>query len=205
MNKLFFILAITSLAFAACKDNKQPDKHDMDTMNKDSAAQTTPSTSDADIKTVSASFTTVDVQIAASLKEIVGHYLHIKNALASDDEAETASGGKAMLAAMEKLDKSLFTADQKKVYDENEEDLKEHAEHISKSKLDHQREHFSMMSEEMYVLVKAFGGGRTLYRDHCPMYNNNKGAIWLSETVTIKNPYMGSKMPTCGKAEEKLQ
>lgn len=38
-----------------------------------------------------------------------------------------------------------------------------------------------MMSQYVYALAKAFGGGRTLYHDHCPMYND-KGAMWLSET-----------------------
>ena len=36
---------------------------------------------------------------------------------------------------MKGFDKSLLSADQKKVYDDIEADLKEHAEHISKTKL----------------------------------------------------------------------
>ena len=85
--------------------------------------------------------------------------------------------------------------------------MKEHAEHIGKNagKIDHQREHFSMMSEDIYSLVKAFGGGQALYNDFCPMFNDKKGAMWLSETREIKNPYMGSKMPTCGRVDEKIQ
>lgn len=205
MKKIFFaLIAITSIVFVACNNNEQADNHDMDKMGKDSTAQTT-TADDKDIKAVAVTYSDVNPQIASSLKEITDHYLHIKNALASDNEKEAASGGEAMFTAMNKVDKSLFTAEQKKIYDENEEDMKEHAEHIGKSKLDHQREHFAMMSEEMYLLAKAFGGGRTLYHDHCPMYDNNKGAKWLSETVEIKNPYMGSKMPKCGTVEEKIQ
>ena len=204
MKKIFFIVAIASLVFVACNDNKQAESHDMDNMNKDSTGQTS-STDDKDIKTVAVTYTDVNPQIAGSLKEVVDHYLHIKNALANDNSKEAASGGEAMVAAMNKIDKSLFTAEQKKTYDDNEEDLREHAEHIGKSKIDHQREHFAMMSEDVYALAKAFGGGKTLYHDHCPMYNDNKGAMWLSETVEIKNPYMGSKMPKCGKVEEKIQ
>jgi hypothetical protein len=37
------------------------------------------------------------------------------------------------------------------------------------------------------------------------MYNNNKGAIWLSETKEIKNPYLGKDMDTCGSAKEELK
>jgi len=51
-------------------------------------------------------------------------------------------------------------------------------------------------------MVKAFGSGMTLYHDHCPMYDNNKGAMWLSETREIRNPYFGDKMMTCGSVKE---
>jgi hypothetical protein len=208
MKKIFFVsMAIASLVFVACNNsdnNKQAENHDMDSMKKDSAGQTT-SVEDKNIKTVAVAYTNVDPKVAASIQEIIDHYLHVKNALANDNAEEAAKGSEAMSSSLGKIDKSLFTAEQKKIYEENEADLKEHAEHISKSKIDHQREHFSMMSEDVYALAKAFGGGKTLYHDHCPMYDNQKGAMWLSETMEIKNPYMGSKMPKCGKVEEKIQ
>ena len=58
----------------------------------------------------------------------------------------------------------------------------------------------------IYELVKAFGAGQPIYHDHCPMYNENKGgAMWLSETKEIKNPYLGSEMPKCGTVEEGIR
>lgn len=204
MKQLFFIITIASLAFTACGDGNQADNKDTSKTEKDTPAQAS-SAEDKDVKTVSVTYTDLDPKAAASIKEIVGHYLHIKNALANDNGQEASSGGEAMFASMKNVDKSLFTAEQKKVYEDNEEDLKEHAEHIGKSKIDHSREHFAMMSEEIYALVKAFGAGKPLYHDHCPMYDNNKGAMWLSETFEVKNPYMGSKMPKCGTVEEKIQ
>ncbi|TAL51147.1 MAG: DUF3347 domain-containing protein, partial [Chitinophagaceae bacterium] len=92
----------------------------------------------------------------------------------------------------------------KKVYDDIEDGLKEHAEHTGKngSDIKHQRSHFSMMSEDVYDLVKAFGGGQPIYHDHCPMYNEGKGAMWLSEMKEVKNPYYGAEMPKCGSVEE---
>jgi hypothetical protein len=205
MKRLLFI-AVTIAAFAACSNNsgnsKEQDK--MSDMKKDSSSKAT-TTDDKDIKAVAITYSNVDPKIAGSIKEIMGHYLNIKNALANDNSDEAANGAKAMSDALAKVDKSFFTAEQKKVYDETEDDLKEHAEHIGKSKLDHQREYFSMMSEDLYSLARAFGGGQALYHDHCPMANNGKGAMWLSEMKEIKNPYMGRKMPTCGSVEEKIQ
>lgn len=204
MKQIFSVIVIASLAFTACGDGNQADNKDMSKTEKDTPAQTS-TADDKDVKTVSVTYTDLDPKAAVSIKEIVGHYLHIKNALANDNGQEASSGGEAMFASMKNVDKSLFTTEQKKVYEDNEEDLKEHAEHIGKSKIDHSREHFAMMSEEVYALVKAFGAGKPLYHDHCPMYDNNKGAMWLSETFEVKNPYMGSKMPKCGTVEEKIQ
>ena len=62
-----------------------------------------------------------------------------------------------------------------------------------------------MMSKDMYDMVKAFGAGMALYHDHCPMAQDNKGAMWLSETKEIRNPYFGDKMMTCGSVEEMMK
>lgn len=149
----------------------------------------------------------VDSKVAASMKQIVNHYLHLKNALANDDAKGAAAAGKEIVDAMKKLDKSFLTPEQKKIFEGVEEDAIENAEHISTNagKIDHQREHFDMLSNDLYDLVKAFGSEQVLYKDYCAMYNNKKGAIWLSETKAIKNPYYGKKMPTCGSVKEEIQ
>lgn len=208
-NVLFIAITFSVVAFTACNDGgskNEHEGHDMNGMSKDSS-QHASSTEAQEVKTVAITFTNVDAKVAASIKEIVGHYLHVKNALANDNADEAASGGKAMAAAIGKLDKSLLTAEQKKVFDENQEGLKEHAEHIGESAGDikHQREHFVSMSKDIYGLVRAFGGRRVLYHDHCPMAQDNKGAMWISETKDIRNPYFGSRMPACGSVEEVIQ
>ena len=208
MKRIIFIaLAISTIVFSACNNSgNEHEGHDRNNMNKDSTRHAA-ATDNKEVKTVAVTYTNIDTKAASSIKEIVDHYLHIKNALANDNANEAALGAKAMEGAINKLDKSLLTADQKKVYDEIEDDLKEHADHIGKNgdKVSHEREHFSMMSEDVYDLVKAFGSGRPLYHDHCPMYNENKGAMWLSETKEVKNPYFGAKMLTCGTVEEVIK
>jgi hypothetical protein len=204
--QLLSVLSIGILLFTACNSGTKKNEHeghDMNNMSTDTSKQVTTSV-DEDIKPVSITYTNVDAMVAVSVKEIVDQYLLVKNALTNENSSEAATAARAMEKAISKLDKSLFTADQKKGYDEFSEELKEHAEHIGKNGDDikHQRSHFSMMSEDVYDLVKAFGGGRTIYHDHCPMYNEGKGAIWLSESKEIRNPYYGNKMMTCGTVEE---
>ena len=150
---------------------------------------------------------TADKSTSSTIDELVEHYLHLKNALIADNAKEAASAGKAMVVAMGKVDKSSLTGEQKTVYADVEDDAKEHAEHISENAGDisHQREHFDILSKDIYDLVKVFGSTQTLYKDYCPMYNNNKGAIWLSETKAIKNPYYGKKMLSCGAVKEEIK
>lgn len=202
---LFSVFTSSIITFSACNSgDKSAEESEMSKMDKDTTQNSTTSV-DSNIAVVTPTFTNLDPRVSESLKTVIDHYLHIKSALANDNANEAANGGKAMALAMNKVDKSLMTPEQKRVYDENEADLKEHAEHISNSPLDHQREHFSMMSEDVYALAKAFGGRQTLYHDHCPMYNDKKGAMWLSETIEIRNPYYGSKMPKCGKVQRKIK
>jgi len=197
-------MAAASIVFTACSNNQSSKEN---TSKTDADAMKMAKADTAAIAGVTPTFSNVDPKVAAGLKTLIDHYLHVKNALVNNSGNEAASGGKAMAEAIDKLDKSLLTAEQKKVYDDIEDDLKEHAEHIGKNSGDikHQREHFVMMSEDVYDLAKAFGGGQTLYHDHCPMANDNKGAMWLSETREVKNPYFGGKMNECVKVQEVIK
>jgi Protein of unknown function (DUF3347) len=206
MKQLFFSLTITiGIALTACTNsaNNEHEGHDMNNMKADTVSHAATSNLD-DIKTIAATFSNVDAKAGASIKEIVDHYLHIKNALANDNADEAATGAKALNGAISNLDKSLLSAEQKTAYDANETEMKEHAEHIAKNgdNIKHQRFHFIQLSEVIYLLVKDFGAGRPLYHDHCPMARDNQGAMWLSETKEISNPYFGAQMLNCGTVEE---
>lgn len=69
-----------------------------------------------------------------------------------------------------------------------------------------QRESFSMLSDNFYQSLKAFGtGGITAYHQYCPMAFDDRGAYWLSDEKQISNPYFGDKMLRCGSVKETLQ
>lgn len=208
MKNLFIVAAFSTATFLACnnaKNESEPEGHNTSSVKDSSGAASV--ANNKDIKAVAITYTNVDVKAAASIKEIVDHYLHIKDALANDNAGEAAKGAKAMHDAISKMDKSLLTAEQKTAYDAIEEELKEHAEHIAKNgdNIKHQRSHFVMMSEVVYDLVKNFGAGRPVYHDHCPMARDNQGAMWLSEVKEINNPYFGAEMPKCGTVEEVIK
>lgn len=187
------MLSLAAIGIAACNNDK--------TASTETATKATDTTTktpvSADTKTKS----------AASEDEMLTAYLQIKNALASDNATEAAKGGNAFVQAINKVDGSAMTADQQKRLGEMADDAKEMAEHIGKSsdKIAHQREHFEMLSDDVYDMVKTFKPAQTLYEDYCPMYNDGKGANWVSETKDIKNPYLGKKMPTCGEVKEEIK
>jgi Protein of unknown function (DUF3347) len=208
--KRSFFAAITAatLVLSACnsEQSNNHEGHDMTTEKESSAPHATAEDKQA-LKTVNIAFTGLDAGVSSAIKQIVDHYLHLKNALAGENATEAASGAKAMIESIGKLDKSMLTADQKTAYDKEETNLKEHAGHIAKngSDITAQRSHFVQLSVAVYELVKHFGGGRPLYHDHCPMARDNQGAMWISETKEISNPYFGDKMLTCGRVEEVIQ
>lgn len=144
---------------------------------------------------------------SAATAELLNSYLKLKNAFTADNDKDAAAAGNEMLAGFASFDKKSLTPEQSKAYTDIEDDAKEHAEHIGANvgNIAHQREHFDMLSKDMYDLIKLLGTNQPLYVDHCPMYNDNKGAIWLSEVKDIKNPYLGKAMPTCGTVKEELK
>jgi len=141
-----------------------------------------------------------------STEQIVANYLVLKNALAKDDSNGAAKAGKALYATFKSINVKSISQKSKAEYLDIADDAKEHAEHIGAngSNIEHQREHFALLSKDVNDLIKTFGSTKTLYQDSCPMYDGGKGAIWISETKEIKNPYYGSKMLTCGSMKKQL-
>jgi hypothetical protein len=143
----------------------------------------------------------------SSISEIIINYLLLKNALAKDNTAEAAASGTKLEAALKNFDKTALSVTLKQIFEEVEDDAREHAEHIgaNSGNIAHQREHFELLSKDVYDLLKTFSGGQVLYYTFCPMYNDGKGAYWISETREIKNPYLGKKMLGCGEIKEDLE
>jgi hypothetical protein len=148
-----------------------------------------------------------DAKNTISIKEILNAYLQMKNAFTEDNSTGAATAGKELQTAFKNFDKTILTEVQKKTFEDVEADAIEHAEHIGANggNIEHQREHFELLSKDIYDLVKAFGGGQVLYRDFDSMYNKGKGAYWVSETKEIKNPYMGKAMLTSGSVIEEIK
>src|SRR5258706_10495298 len=99
MNKIIvFIAAISIMSVAACNNSDKSRKETE--MSKTDSSQSIKTDTTKPME-VNHSFTDVDSKLASSLKTVVDHYLHIKNALVNDNGSDAADGGKAMADAMD--------------------------------------------------------------------------------------------------------
>ena len=72
--------------------------------------------------------------------------------------------------------------------------------------LEEQRRHFVSLNEHLIALAQKLDLSESpLYVQHCPMANQNKGALWLSDNKEIRNPYYGDAMLTCGSVMDSIQ
>jgi hypothetical protein len=232
MKKIFTgLLAMAILVIAACNNNKQDKQQDHNNMNHDtmnhdkmqmdsmgsmkhdSMSSMNHGKEDGAMAGMNGEMTVTKTTVGAAdpavkkfINTIITRYLFIKNGLAGENIAEAKTGAVQLNNAIIKFDKSLFTSLQKKEFDKHADDTKEQLQAIvSGNTIEAQRASFSVLSQHIYELVKVFGTDRMIYRDHCPMAFDNQGAIWLSETKEIKNPYLGSDMRTCGTVQEIIQ
>lgn len=194
MKNLIISFLATALVFSACNAKSDKANTGQDTVatreTRSDTAKQTESVSPAEF----------------SIKEILNNYLKLKNALTKDDTKTAAEAARAIVHDLNEMDPNSLPPDQKQSFLDIAGDATEHAEHIrdNASNIEHQREHFAILSKDVNDLLKTFPAGQKLYQDFCPMYNDGKGAIWLSETKEIKNPYYGSKMLTCGSVKKEL-
>jgi len=155
--------------------------------------------------TVFITYSTVKAQdktANTAVNNVLSAYLDVKNALTTDNNAQTKAKAKDLLTAITAVPMDKLTADQHKLWMTYAEKLEFDSRHISESDaIDHQREHFTSLSKNMYEVTKGLKlNTNTVYEQYCPM----KKATWLSETNAIKNPYYGKQMLTCGKTTETL-
>ena len=141
------------------------------------------------------------------LTNVFNQYINLKNALTKDNGDNAQTAARELFAAIDKVPMDKLTADKHKIWKEYADKLSYDAEHIKGTNdLDHQREHFTNLSANMYKAMKALNiNSSDMYYQFCPMADDGKGAYWVSEQSKISNPYMGKKMPTCGSTKETIK
>jgi len=147
-----------------------------------------------------------EVQEVNQLKAVFDNYFVVKDAMISSDGNATSIASKELFTAISNVIMEKLEMDVHVVWMKVLNQIKEDSEHIADTKdIKHQREHFTTLSKDIYALLKVAKYDVPVYFQFCPMYNDGKGANWLSKENTIKNPYYGSMMLSCGKTVETIK
>jgi hypothetical protein len=133
---------------------------------------------------------------------VLKDYFNLKDALVADDNTKAKELGAILAKNFGNLETSNYSDTQKAELKEIIEDAVEHAEHISESPMEHQREHFKILSKDVTDMVTITGTATKLFEQFCPMYDG--GSAWLSMSKDVRNPYYGSKMLKCGKVQREI-
>lgn len=163
--------------------------------------------------TIVSTTTNNDVKKDTTLKEeadqlvvIYDLYFAIKDALVQSNGNLAAEKAAALNSAISSIKMEKLSTNEHEVWMKVKDDLAFNAQHIAETKeVEHQRTHFISLSKGMYDLIKVSNPETPVYYQFCPMANDGKGANWLSKENTIKNPYYGSTMLTCGKTVETIK
>lgn len=134
--------------------------------------------------------------------QLIDDYLSLKDALVKDDTEEASKASQKLAASASAFDAGMMGASKQTEISSMLEVIQANSERISAGKIKEQRNHFERVSQDFAELLQMTGSDRTLYQQYCPMYDSNKGGVWLSDSKEIRNPLFGSSMLTCGSVTE---
>ena len=145
----------------------------------------------------------VDEKFQEQLKNVFGNYNALKDALVNDDNSTAQKSANDLIATLKKVDMKLLTQNEShNLWMGILAALNSAVEGISNSTdIKIQREYFISLSNNISKSVELFGINQKIYKQFCPMANNDKGAFWLSTEEQIRNPYFGEMMLKCGSVE----
>ena len=149
----------------------------------------------------------VDETFQQQLAGVLTSYLALKDAFIASDSTKVPANSLLVSDALKKVDVALLTGDAQNAGKKYLPSLEKSLRHIHANRnIEKQRAAFRTLSDSLYITIKAFGlGGKEAFYEYCPMAFNEEGAFWLSDQETIRNPYFGDKMLTCGEVKEKLK
>lgn len=128
----------------------------------------------------------------ASVNNVYQHYIHLKTALVNNDDQEAKNEAELLAQALTEAGNTEIAAQANEIK--------------SAADIEGKRSLFNTLSENLtaYLKQSKLASG-VIYKQYCPMANNDKGGYWLSSEKEIRNPYYGDQMLKCGTIEEEIK
>jgi Cu(I)/Ag(I) efflux system membrane fusion protein len=149
----------------------------------------------------------VSDEFRVQIRAVVEKYLSLHEALAGDDMGLAVTAAKSTTESLSQVDMSLLSRKPHDLWMDRNAGMSKALDAIQKAtEIDATRKAFETFSNELIAVVVQFGIPETqqLYRIHCLMAFNNKGADWLQADKEIRNPYFGASMLKCGEVTEEI-
>ena len=125
------------------------------------------------------------------VKQVYGSYIQLKNAMFNANEVQVKSAALSLKTALTAVSNSKGADLSNKI--------------ASAPSLEVQRGLLTSVSAEVEKVIKGSKlASGIVYKQFCPMANDGNGGYWLASESTIKNPYYGDQMSSCGSVKEEI-
>lgn len=142
------------------------------------------------------------------LQPLFAQYFKLKDALVGDDLDTAKKDFEKLSADWHKTDWKQMPEEISKVFMEAGQESFLDRTKISKTgRIDPLRNELFYDLSNFFIRIAQYYGpfGQTIYVQHCPMANKDKGADWLSLEKEVLNPYYGASMLKCGEVKEEVK
>ena len=145
-----------------------------------------------------------------SFAQLLLSYYQVKDALVNSDAAAASAAAMKLVVAADSLKVDEIQGDStgklKEVAKVFTSTISSSATALAAEQdITAKRKEFEMIADVMWNLTRTVRySGQKLYWQYCPMAFNNKGAYWMSNERSVKNPYFGDEMLECGSVEDSL-
>lgn len=147
-------------------------------------------------------------QFESQMETLYSSYFEIQKGLTVDNLEEARKAFDSFSQNLGNVDMSLLKGDLHNAWMKELNILEKSVINMKKAEsIEEFRLHFASLSDSLTVSAKKFGlkEGQTIFRLHCPMAFNNRGADWLQNSGDqVENPYFGAAMPRCGEKVETI-
>lgn len=141
------------------------------------------------------------------LKTLWDAYLKAQGALASDDPALAEDAARTLKRVLLEIDATVLSDESREAWERERANLGVAVEQMASARgIAPMRAGFALLSEEMPVILETFAPdvGGDVFRMHCSMAFDGRGAAWLQSGDQPRNPYYGATMLRCVDEVERI-
>ena len=141
----------------------------------------------------------------SSVKPILASYKRLQELLAENNFSQVPTEAETLRRQVHSL-LDMDPPPNQAHYQDLVERLRGSADRFTPNDIDQARIEFGQFSADLIAFLKDFMPqlDDPLYTVKCPMWTKSP-AVWLQDSMQIKNPFLGPDMPTCGAVQETLR